>query len=855
MKRSVLLCLAVVAIQASAAIAQPAQPWTGIAADEAKVPGPFDYGSNDMSPRSLSADGRFIVFHSNLQYLVPNDFNNSNDVFLRDRVTRELTRVSVSSAGVEGNGWSAYPSISANGRHIAFYSCATNLDSSDTNGLCDFFVRDRELGTTVRVSVGPNGEESTSLGGAYQARLSGDGRYVVFAANFGSAMQVWLRDRDTDENGVFDEPGLASTTQITTEFVEGLRIESGLDVAISNDGRYIAFVAQACADPCYNPLGYRMYVHDRVTAMTFRVDHPAAGYFDENAYSSSPDFTDNGLLAYASTQPNLVEGHVNPNGDIYVFNLITGGNALIPFDQPGAPILDYVWSPAISADGRYVAFIGSVYNYGNPSYNVYAFDRQTLQATLVSVHADGSADNHASAPSMTADGSGIAFAADSNTLIENFGGSSHGVFVATAVALTATETEVPEIGGTYTIEVTAPATTGWELRNGWASNAIVNPSSGTGSATIEVTIAPNTTPDDMTTVIILGSEQVLFHQTAPPQLWYTMPYCGPPSGGTDVDIFGAGFAEGMTAEFGGTPATSVTFVDTGHIVATTPAHSGGWVSVKVTKANGASAEIDYMFFFDDTTPPIVTPVVTGTLGANGWYTSDVTVSWTVVDDESEIVSEPCLPFSQTTDVALTYVECYGTSAGGQTLNYVEIKRDATLPIPTLYNPVDLHDIVQFGYYGLDFACEDAFSGVASCTTSQGATLDTSAVGTFQVTVTAQDHAGNVANAAYNYTVKTFTFMYAQPVTSAYGAPANLSVQVVTGGGGFGPSGGSSEEPSRSSSTAWLSARRSPTAMATRHCRCREWPLARTPSATISPGTRNTGTSGKTARSPSTRRRR
>jgi hypothetical protein len=768
--RSLVAGITLVLLQAIAVHAQtptPA-PWSGIAADEAKVPGPFYYGANDMSPRSLSADGRFVVFHSNLPNLVPNDTNNWNDVFLRDRVARELTRVSVSTSGVEGNNYSTYPSISADGRHITFYSCASNFDPLDANGVCDFFVRDRELGTTVRVSIGPNGEDSTSLGASYQARLSGDGRYAVFAAAFGSAMQVWLRDRDTDENGVFDEPGMASTTQISTDFVEGLRVESGGDLAISNDGRYIAFVAQACADPCSNFLGYRMYVHDRVTAQTYRIDRPSAGYFDETAYSSGPDFSDNGLLAYTSTQPNLVEGHFNPNGDIYVFNLITGGNALVQIGQPGAPVIEYVWTPAISADGRYVAFTGMVWNFGNPAYNVYAFDRQTLTTTLVSVHAYyGNADDHASAPSMTADGSGIAFAAEPGVILDGWG--SRGVFVAGSIALTPADTDVPETGGSYTLELTAPATTGWELQHG--PNTSVHPSSGTGSATIEVTIAPNTTPDDMTSSVILGSEQAAFHQTAPPQIHYTMPYYGPTSGGTDVDIWGVGFAEGMSVEFGGASATSVTFINSAHIVATTPAHYGGWVTIKVTKAGGASAELFDMFYFDDETAPIVTSQVTGTLGANGWYISDVNVTWTVGEDESAIGTEPCLPFSQTTDVDWMFATCYAESAGGGTFAEVQIRRDTQAPTIALA-PAYPETYAQGEQVPIALACSDETSGVnpVNCTTNQaGPYLDTSTAGTFVLSATAVDMAGHTAATSTSYTVKMWTGLTVPVASAVYGS--------------------------------------------------------------------------------------
>src|SRR6185436_3994350 len=100
-----------------------APPWSGIVADEARPATPgFSSGSNEMNSRAMSGDGRFVVFDSNLSHLVSGDTNNWNDVFLRDRQTGELRRVSVASNGSQGNNYSAFPTISANGRYIAFNS-------------------------------------------------------------------------------------------------------------------------------------------------------------------------------------------------------------------------------------------------------------------------------------------------------------------------------------------------------------------------------------------------------------------------------------------------------------------------------------------------------------------------------------------------------------------------------------------------------------------------------------------------------------------------------------------------------------------------------------------------------------
>jgi Tol biopolymer transport system component len=101
----------------------------------------------------MSGDGRFIAFTSNATTLVPDDRNGKSDVFVHDRTTNETERVTVSSSGVEGDGSSFYPSISADGRYVAFTSSATNLVAGDTNGTWDVFVRDRETGATTRVSV------------------------------------------------------------------------------------------------------------------------------------------------------------------------------------------------------------------------------------------------------------------------------------------------------------------------------------------------------------------------------------------------------------------------------------------------------------------------------------------------------------------------------------------------------------------------------------------------------------------------------------------------------------------------------------------------------------------------------
>lgn len=128
----------------------------------------------------MSGDGRYIVFESTATNLVPSDTNTTWDVFLYDQQTRITTRISVDSNGVQGNNYSLDPSISGNGRYIAFAAGATNLVASDTNGRDDIFVRDLQTATITRASVASNGTQANNT--SFAPFISADGQYIVFHA-------------------------------------------------------------------------------------------------------------------------------------------------------------------------------------------------------------------------------------------------------------------------------------------------------------------------------------------------------------------------------------------------------------------------------------------------------------------------------------------------------------------------------------------------------------------------------------------------------------------------------------------------------------------------------------------------
>ena len=135
--------------------------------------------ANDLNLTcSLSADGRFVALHSYASNLVLGDTNNKSDIFVHDRDTGNTARVSVNSQGQQSNGWSSFPSISADGRFVAFESAATNLVPNDLNGDDDVFVHDRDTGRTYIVSLSSGG--AAGNGDSDWPAITGDGELVAY---------------------------------------------------------------------------------------------------------------------------------------------------------------------------------------------------------------------------------------------------------------------------------------------------------------------------------------------------------------------------------------------------------------------------------------------------------------------------------------------------------------------------------------------------------------------------------------------------------------------------------------------------------------------------------------------------
>jgi Tol biopolymer transport system component len=322
-------------------------------------------GNNESGAPSISANGRFVAFASDASNLVPGDTNDGIDVFVRDLRTGETRRVSVSSSGAQGNHRSGAPSMSADGRFVAFWSYASNLVDGDTNRSRDVFVHDLRTGETRRASVSSSGAQAN--GASFNPSISADGRFVAFVSPASNLV-------DGDTNGAYDV------------FVHDLRTGKTRRVSVSSSG------AQA----------------------------NASGFFPLSAYPSIS--ADGRFVAFDSPAPNLVRRDTNRRPDVFIHDLRTGETRLVSVSSRGRQGNKKSFNPSISAAGHFVAFksyaTDLVRHDTNASRDVFVHGLRTGKTRRVSVSSRGRQGNKDSGtPSISADGRFVAFASDAPNLV------------------------------------------------------------------------------------------------------------------------------------------------------------------------------------------------------------------------------------------------------------------------------------------------------------------------------------------------------------------------------------------------------------------------------------------------------
>ena len=195
---------------------------------------------------SISADGRYVAFASDAANLVPGDTNGAFDIFVHDRLSGATERVSVDSGGAQGNsdsGLSGGISISADGRYVAFESLASNLVPGDTNGVADVFLRDLQNNSTEMVSADSSGAQGNDS--SFSPSMTADGRYVAFASfatnlvpgDTNGFTDVFVRNRSI---------GTTERLSLSSGWAQGNDDSSRFDgPSISADGRFVAFTSFA----------------------------------------------------------------------------------------------------------------------------------------------------------------------------------------------------------------------------------------------------------------------------------------------------------------------------------------------------------------------------------------------------------------------------------------------------------------------------------------------------------------------------------------------------------------------------------------------------------------------------------
>jgi Tol biopolymer transport system component len=380
---------------------------------------------------AVSIDGAVIAFSSSATNLAPGA--GAGQVYVRDKVQGRTDLVSKKAGGVAGNGSSVAPAVSGDGRLVAFQSRATNLVSGDTNGVSDVFVHDRATGATTRVSLASAGRQGNGL--SAQPAISEDGRYVAFASTASNlvpgdtngAMDVFVHDRVN-----------RTTTRASVSVTGAQANGASSNPSIARFGGKVAFQSSASnlvAEADTNG-AEDVFVGTR-TKVQLRASQSSSGT-GGNASSRDAAISANGLaVAFQSGAGNLVAGDTNSRRDIFRHGVATRETTMVSKAANGGVANGDSLAPSISDDGHRVAYSSAATDLVGRDANGTVVDVVVTdvdapagsQNTLASVASGGAAANGASGfPAISADGRVTAFhsnatnlvAADTNQVLDVF---------------------------------------------------------------------------------------------------------------------------------------------------------------------------------------------------------------------------------------------------------------------------------------------------------------------------------------------------------------------------------------------------------------------------------------------------
>ncbi len=390
-------------------------------------------GTNASQGASLSGDGRFVVFSSDASNLVEGD-TNSRDIFVRDRQNGTTELVSVASDGTQANRPALFPAISDDGRFVVYQSEADNLVPGDTNEASDIFCYDREHGTTFRVSLANDGTQAN--GDSLTPSTSSDGRYVTFTSLADNLVEGDTNgDRDVFVRDL--QIGTTERISVSTEGVQGNHASGGLGAGpgrISGDGRYVVFGSFADSlTPDDNNLRDDIFLRDRTLGTTVRASISSDGA-GGNGHSLYGDASDDGrYVVFHSASDNLVPEDTNDENDIFLRDVVAGTTTRISLALGGAEADDRSEFARISADGSIVTYQSLAGNLvegdTNSLRDIFVQELTGGAMTRVSLAGGGGqANSHSSFPAISADGGAVAYQSLAANLVPDDNNETFDVF-------------------------------------------------------------------------------------------------------------------------------------------------------------------------------------------------------------------------------------------------------------------------------------------------------------------------------------------------------------------------------------------------------------------------------------------
>jgi RHS repeat-associated protein len=404
------------------AIASPSPTTSRVSVSSSGVQG----NGHSRNP-SVSDDGRYVAFESTASNLVAGDTNGLSDIFVRDLRLGTTTRVSVASNGSQGNNFSSDPWISPEGRFIAFESRATNLVATDTNDFIDIFLHDQLNHSTQRVSLTSTGDQSNA--DSFDPVVSLNGNYVAFA----STAKNLVPNHGLNWFDVFVRSVATGDTTLVSANTQG-QAGNGNSTApsITGDGSRVAFRSGATNLVPADTNGWDdVFMREGTAGGVTNITNGGNG-----SSGFAPAISEDGIhVAFVSDANNFVAGDTNGVRDVFVrhMNGIGVQRASVSSSEDQANTAS-TFPPAISARGRYIAYQSSASNLvasdTNGADDIFLRDENAGATNRISISSGGVQSNGSSSlPAISADGRYVAFESAASNLVTGDTNGSADVFV------------------------------------------------------------------------------------------------------------------------------------------------------------------------------------------------------------------------------------------------------------------------------------------------------------------------------------------------------------------------------------------------------------------------------------------